>query len=469
MKRFLWLLLLASPLLLILVRQDSSAQEIKGTIRSEPQIAIAIPDLRGSGAAQNFMSAFNETLWGDISGSGVVKMVPKTMYPTTVPQQPSDFREPPPPAPEPTRGRKRNQTELVSPPTGGGLWLSDWSGPPVNANYLAFGYTAVQNDVLVLSGWLYDLSRGTPANAQVIGKRYLASVDEAGARKVAHEFAADILALLGGKSLYGTSIVFVSSRTGNKEIWMMDPDGSNQRRITHYNSLSIEPTISPDGSKIAFASYAKGNPAIFIFSVDPVRQLPFYNQVASVNETPEFTPDGKQILYSSSASGWAQIYIANLDGSGLHRISSSAAIEVEPKVNPKTGTEIAFVSGRSGPQQIYRMNIDGGDVERLTNGEGEASNPSWNPDGAHLAFSWTRGYATGNWNIFVMDVASRSFIQLTHSEGRNENPSWAPDGVHIVFMSTRSGTSQIYSMLADGTQVKQLTTQGSNLSPVWGK
>ena len=68
--------------------------------------------------------------------------------------------------------------------------MSDWAGPPVSANYLAFGYTAVQNDVLVLSGWLFDLSRGTPANAQVIGKRYLGSVDESGARKVAHEFAA---------------------------------------------------------------------------------------------------------------------------------------------------------------------------------------------------------------------------------------------------------------------------------------
>ncbi|HLI86024.1 MAG TPA: DPP IV N-terminal domain-containing protein [Bryobacteraceae bacterium] len=471
MKKFFWLLPIALPLLLVLARQDSSAQDIKGIITETGRVAIALPDLRGSGAAQNWMQAFNDTLWGDISSSGVVKMVPKTMYPTTVPQQPSDFREPPPPTPEPTRGRRHKQTELVTPPTGGGLWISDWSGPPVNANYLAFGYTAVQNDVLVLSGWLYDLSRGTPANAQVLGKRYLASVDEAGARRVAHEFAADILMLLGGKSLYGTRIVFVSNRTAahNKEIWMMDPDGSNQRQITHYNSLSIEPAISPDGSKIAFASYAKGNPGIFIFSVDPVRQLPFYNQRASVNETPEFTPDGKQILYSSSASGWAQIYIANLDGSGLKRLSSSAAIEVEPKVNPKTGTEIAFVSGRSGPQQIYRMNIDGGDVERLTNGEGEASNPSWNPDGVHLAFSWTRGFAAGNWNIFVMDVASRNLVQLTHSEGRNENPSWAPDGVHIVFQSTRSGTPQIYSMLADGTQVKQLTTQGSNWSPVWGK
>jgi TolB protein len=470
MKRSIWLLLALCPAVLILVLQDGAAQDIQSKITKEGRVKIAIPDFRGGGAAQNLMPAFNETLWGDIANSGVVEMVPKTMYPLTVPQQPSDFREPPPPAPE--NPRSRNRSALVTPPNGGGLWMTDWSGPPVLANYLAFGYVAVQNDVLVLYGWLYDLSRGTPANAQVIGKRYLSSVNEAGARKVAHEFAADILVLFGGKSLYGTHIYFTSNRSnsrGNREIWEMDPDGSNQHQLTHFNSLSIEPAISPDGTKFAFASYVRGNPGIFIFSVDPVRQLPFYNQVASVNETPEFTPDGKQILYSSSASGWNQIYIANLDGSGLKRISSSSAIEVEPKVNPKTGNEIAFVSGRSGPQQIYRMNIDGGDVERLTNGEGEASNPSWNPDGQKLAFSWTRGYATGNWNLFWMDVASRNFVQLTHSEGRNENPSWAPDGVHIVFMSTRSGTHQIYSMLADGTQVQQLTTQGDNQTPVWGK
>jgi len=440
-----------------------TAQDIRVVVNKEARPAIALPDLRGTGAAQNLMAAFNQTLGSDISSSPVVKVVPKTMYPTTVPQQPSDFREPPP-VPETPRGRK-GRTEIVPPSTGGGLWMSDWSSPPVSANYLAFGYTAPQNDVLVLYGWLYDLSRGTPANAQVIAKRYLGSVDEAGARKVAHEFAADILALLGGKSLYGSKIVFVSNRTGNKvnkEIWMMDYDGSNQRQITHYNSLSIQPTISADSSKIGFTSYARGNPAIVIFSVDPVRQLPFYNQVSSVNETPEFTPDGKQIVYASSASGWTQIYVANLDGSGLRRISSSSAIEVEPKINPKTGAEIAFVSGRSGPQQVYRMNMDGADVERLTPGEGEASNPSWNPDGQFLAFSWTRGYATGNFNIFVMDVATRKYTQLTHSEGRNENPSWAPDGQHIVFMSTRTGSPQIWSMLADGTQVQQLTTQGNN-------
>ena len=422
--------------------------------------AIAVPDLRGSGAAQPLMNAFNETLYNDLDASGLFKIVPKSMYPLQAPQQPSDFREQP--LLRPTRPGQAL-------PNGGGLWLSDWSSPPVSANYLAFGYTAVQNNVLVLYGWLFNVGQTAVSQAQVLGKRYFGSPDEAGASKAAHEFAADIIAQMGGTSLLGTKIYFVSNRTGHKEIWVMDPDGSNQRQVSHFNSLSIMPAVSPDGTKIAFTSYARGNPAIFILSTDTGRRLPFYNQVASMNATPDFTPDGKQLLYSSSASGRAQIYIANIDGSNLRRISNTFALEVEPKVNPKTGTDLAFVSGRSGPQQIYRMNMDGTDVQRLSNGEGEASNPCWHPNGQILAFAWTRGFATGNFNIFVMDVASRNFNQLTYGAGRNENPSWAPDGRHLAFMSTRSGSEQIWTMLADGTQPKQLTTAARNWTPVWAK
>jgi TolB protein len=433
---------------LVCAQEGSIVIKIVGSQRP----AVAVPDLRGSGAAQNFMGAFNDTLFGDLQASGLFEMKPKGLYPLQVPQRPDDFRQPPRPG-----------ASL------GGLALSDWSSPPVQANFLTTGYTAEQNGQIVLYGWLFDVSQPNIVNAQVLGKRYFGSVDEAGARKVAHEFAADILAHWGATSLYGTKIYFVSDRTGHKELWSMDPDGSNQKQLTSFKSISIMPAVSPEGSKVAFTSFARGNPAIFILSTETGRRLPFYNQVASLNATPDFTPDGKQILYASSASGYAQIYVANLDGSNLRRISSSRAIEVEPKVNPKTGNDIVFVSGRTGPQQIFRMNFDGTGVERLTNGEGEASNPSWNPDGQHIAFSWTRGYATGNFNVFLMDVATRQFDQLTHSEGRNENPSWAPDGRHLVFMSTRSGTHQIYTMLADGTQVRQLTTSGRNQTPVWGK
>jgi TolB protein len=467
MRKLIWLPVLGAGIFLALSAQ--TGPDIRGVISESSKPVIAVPDLKGVAEAQGLMGAFNQTLWADVSGSGIYRMVSKSQYPLFIPQQPTDFVQPPPPPErQPRRGRR---DELQAVRTGGGRWMTDWSGPPVSATNLAFGYTAVQNGVLVLYGWLFDLRQGTPGTAQMFAHRYMGSVDEAGARKIAHEFAADIIAAAGGKSLFGSHIYFVSDRTGHKEIWVMDPDGKNQKQITHFNSISIEPAVSPDGTKIAFTSFYRTNPGIFVFSVDPVRDLRFYNQRASVNSSPSFTPDGKQIVYSSSAPGdtCCRIFIANVDGSGWRPLTTFRSIDTEPKVNPKTGREVLFSSGRSGPEQIYMMNIDGTNVERVSEGTGEAAGASWSPDGQKVAFSWTRGYAAGAWNIFVMDIGSKKPIQLTHGEGKNEHPSWAPDGVHIVFASTRGGRSQVYTMLADGTQVQQLTTSGHNERPTWGK
>ena len=218
----------------------------------------------------------------------------------------------------------------------------------------------------------------------------------------------------------------------------MDWDGGNQKQLTRLKSLSIMPAVSPDGTRVAFTSYARGTPRIMMVDTLSGRLLPFYNQEASLNATPNFTPDGKQIYYASTAAGLAQIYVAAIDGQGFRRVSHRDAIEMEPKVNPKNPGLLLIVAG-PGHQQIYQMNADGSACRCVTNGEGEASNPAWNPDGQHIAFSWTRGYAKGDFNVFVMDIGTRQYVQLTHSEGRNENPVWAPDGRHLVFASTRTG------------------------------
>jgi TolB protein len=418
---------------------------------------VAVTDFRATGAAQQFMSTFNSTVQSDLQSSPLVKFVPKTEYPLQVPQTPTDLQT----TPAPNNGQPINPN---------GLRVTDWGLPPVSANFLGFGYGADQNGQLVVFGYFYSTLNtiATLQQAQVFAKPYIGTLDEDGARRLGHQYASDILAQFGGKSLIGSRIIFVSDRSGSKEIWSMSYDGTDQHQLTRYGTISNFPSVSADGKKLAFTSWLHGQPEIVLLSLETNRRLPFYNQHASMNAFVDFFPDGQHVMFSSTvAGGPSQLYSANIDGGNLQRITSSNAIAVEPKINPKTGADVVFVSGRSGLPQIYKMNVDGADVQRLSNGEGEATNPAWAPNGAQIAFAWTKGFEPGNYNIFIMDVTSRNIVQLTSNEGRNENPSWAPDNAHIAFASKRGKVSQIWVMLANGTAKQQLTTQGNNEKPVW--
>lgn len=451
-------ILFASFLLLASSGWALKGQQITGQIVKNPgKPLVAVTDFRASGGATGLMSAFNRTVQDDLTSSPLVNFVPKTLYPLQVPQQPSDIQG----------GITPPSNQATNPQ---GNRLTDWSLPPIAANYVGIGYGAENNSSFVVFGWFYTTAPNMPSlqQAQVFGKVYTAALTQEGAVDAGHRYAADILTQFGGKSLVGTRIVFVSSRSGSKEIWTMNWDGADQKQLTRYGSISTFPSASPNGRIVAFTTYAAGYPAIQMFSLDSGRKLPFYNQRASMNAFVSFMPDSKRIVFSSTAAGGpAQLYSTNVDGSGLHRLTSSNAIEVEAKINPVTGADLVDVSGRSGLPQIYQMNLEGANVRRLTAGTGEATNPAWSPDGAHIAFAWTRGFEPGNYNIFVMDVTSGQTTQLTAHEGRNENPSWAPDGAHIVYASKRGRQSEIWVMNADGTGKHALTKSGNNEKPVW--
>jgi len=412
-----------------------------GTGLGVEKIRIAVPDFKGSSQdPQNtaLLKTFNDTLWNDLDNAGIFDMVSKSFYPLGQVGAPADVK------------------------------FDTWVAPPPNAAMLVFGNLGTANGNVIVQGWLYDIKN--TASPQVLGKQYTDTATTQAARTIAHKFADEIIFRLGGgiNGIAETQIYFVSSRSGHKEIWGMDYDGANQHPITTLGSISLSPHVSPDGSRLAFSSFTGSGWEIRMFSFD-LNRLVSFPRFAGTNLSPGWSPDGVKLAFSSSRSGDPEIYVIDQSGGNLHRITTSKGPDVSPVWNRKTGSQIAWVSGRTGLPQIYIMESDGTNVQQMTD-SGYAVSPSWSPNGQFLAFSWMRHYgpgAPGSEDIYIMDIVSKQWVQLTHDGGRNDFPSWSPDGRHIVFQSSRSGSLQIWSMLADGTNQKQLTSSSSNSEPDW--
>jgi TolB protein len=437
----LFLLFVALPVAGVLLPSHFSRSQdwfSTGINMGQPRIRLAVPDFPPQSVDQNLVEltkVFNGVLWNDLDNAGIFELVSKSYYPLKIPTEPLEVD------------------------------FNAWSQDPVKAQMLVFGKTEAINANLVITGRVFDM--GNPANPGVLAKRFVATMNEVSTREAAHRFANEIIQALGGgiPGINLTRVAFVSNRTGNPEIWVMDYDGFNQRPITSYRSICTTPRWSPDDTKLAFTSYASGNPEIYLFSLEIFRRIPFPTY-RGLNTTPAWSPDGKRLAFCSSMSGDPEVYLCDANGFNLQRLTFSPGVDISPVWNSKTGNEIAFVSDRSGTPQIYIMSSDGTNLRRLTTLGGDASSPSWSPNGLFMAFHW-RVTETGTYDIYVMEIASGRIVQLTHDAGRNEHPTWSPDGRHLVFESTRTGTRQIWTMLANGQDPKQLTKDGQNWNANW--
>src|ERR1043166_5957942 len=437
----------ASLLMMLLLVASVQRAAAQGTVKLEinmgqerPRVAAA--DFKAATAdpqSAPLGTVFNQTLWNDLDNAGIFDMVAKSFYPSQ--QQPGQPGE---------------------------LNAKAWSAPPANTDMLAFGNLGVANGKVDVQGWLYDVKNpGTPA---ILGKQYREDATPDNARLIAHRFADEIIQRLGGgiPGIAESKIYFVSTRSGTKEIWSMDYDGASQQQVTKLGSIALSPRVSPDGTRLAFSGLTRDSWQIMMYSMDLGRTVAF-PRTAGDNFSPAWASDGTKIAFASTMhSGLSEIFVADANGGGGGRMGTGKG-DVSPVFNPKTNGQIAWVSGRTGLPQIYVMDADGSNVQRMTD-QGYAVSPAWSPNGLLLSFAWVRNYGPGvlgGSDIYLMDIASRQIIQLTHDGGRNDFPSWSPDGRHIVFQSNRTGNEQIWSVLADGTHLQQLTRQGRNSQPNW--
>jgi TolB protein len=411
-----------------------------GTGLGVSKARLAVADFAArSAAVAPLATEFGDVVRADLDYSGIVEMVSKSYSPTQMPSLPAEVQ------------------------------AQAWTDAPASAQLLAYGNVSASGNGVEIDAWLNDVRDASLPPE--IGKVYRGPATEQQVRAFAHQFADEIVARLSGglPGIASTQIAFVSARSGNKEIWVMDYDGANQRQLTSLHSIALTPRWSPDASRIAYTCYP---PAGMYLSA----QICMYSMLSGkgiawprfrgTNSSPAWSPDGTRIMFMSSMLGNPELWVTDADGARPKRLTYTTGANTSPAWNPKTGQEVAFVSDRGGPPQLYMMDADGSNATKVDLVDmGYVIDPSWSPNGELLAFSWRR--PDDNYDIYVMDIATHQLLQLTRDAARNERPCWAPDGRHIVFESTRTGTRQIWTMLADGSEARQLTKDGQNESPSW--
>ena len=388
------------------------------------RVAVATPPLMVlPGTPADAASGFQKTLDADLAAAAPIAIVERRLYALVEDD----------PRPEVLNER----------------WRS------IGAQFLLSGTVVRAGGQLVVEARLVDLVSGEFAFA----KRYRAAISAS--QVVAHTLANDLVQVFTGRQgPFLSRIAFISNRTGDSELWVMDWNGENQKQLTKHNSLALAPTWSPDGKNLVFTSYLRGTPALYLLTPQE-GYLKLLWDKGGVNSSASISPNGRTVAFASSTDGNVDIFIVPIDGGEAQRLTTARGIDTQPSWAPN-GRQIAFTSTRSGSPQLYLMDADGSNVRRLSFGGFFHDEATWAYDGTRLSCT-TRD--EGTFQIATIDVVTTD-RKVIPAPGNNESPCFSPEGSMIAFESDRTGDPQIYITDANGVP-RQLTTEGSNHSPTW--
>lgn len=271
----------------------------------------------------------------------------------------------------------------------------------------------------------------------------------------------------------GTRIVLASYRGYENAIVSVNADGTDLHRIGPLGdaehtgpeyALRTYPTLSPDGTRLAYSRSPNGQPSdLFVSPVTITQSFDTPGVLRLTNDPaddfhPRWSPDGQRIAFASNRDGDYEIYTIAADGSDLRQLTHNDASDSHPGSWSPDGTQVAFVSDRDGDPEIYAVAADGSTETRLTTSAGNDSHPAWSPDGMRIAFFSDRD---GNHEIYVMNADGSGQTRLTDRSADDHDPSWSPDGERIAFATNVDfeipGSFDIHTIRPDGTDERRVT------------
>lgn len=274
--------------------------------------------------------------------------------------------------------------------------------------------------------------------------------------------------LTGDDGILSSRIVVVKRTKGGKAVFMMNMDGSGQRRLTDPGELSLLPAWDHAGRFVMYTAYGKDNPDLYRLRLSD-GQVEWLSKKRGLNTGAATSPDGKRIALTLSVDGNTEIYVMDWNGDNLKRLTDSWGQDVSATWSPD-GNRIAFVSSRSGQPHIYVMDADGRNQRRLTFQGTYNQEPCWSPR-ADGEIVFTARDERLVFDIFKVHPDTGEITRLTQDEGtRNESPSFSPDGQQIVFTSNRGagGDRKLFIMDVDGRNQRMIAKGGDFETPKWG-
>jgi TolB protein len=308
-----------------------------------------------------------------------------------------------------------------------------------------------------LEGRLFVVARGDTA---VLSKSYRSG----DIRDAVHEFVNDVLqSFTGIRGVFGSRIAFAQTGPGSHEIASVDMDGGRMAVLTKMQSDCLLPAYSPSGGEIAFTSYLRDNPDLWIVSAGGGRARRTSKQ-PGMNTGGAWAPDGGSIVLTLSYQGNSELYkISPVDGAIKGRLTNNPTIDSSPAFSPDGG-QIAFVSNRQGSPQIFVMSSSGGGARRVTYQGKYNQTPRWNPDPKKSQIAFTGRDERGVFDVFFIDTKTQQVTRVTQGKGSNMDPAWSPDGRLLVYASSRGGLF----VNNPETRHEVRITKGGAASPTWG-